>query len=221
MIATTSSTTSSDSKEDKEIIGDYKLFLDLLFQGIKGLGINVDGLELDHLCYRVSLEEYYDVKKNEILSSGHEMLTEVNYNGRRISSFKLTQPILYEYQSNNGTSETKVIPLLELPSHKPSKPQLDGLEHFYFVTSQSFQDIKHQHDQAVKASNGRFTWVEIDIANKFNPNIELEMELSKDEKIALNTPKEVIDNRRSISVKFHPKSLQDMIDEEKKKEVEK
>lgn len=119
------------SKDLKNIIGDYKAFLDKVFQRVEEIGIDVHSFYIDHLCYRVETIEKYEELKNSLLGLGSQ-ISENIINGRPISIFKLNQPIIYK---------NLVIPCVELPAPKPTIHYKEGLEHVEFVVDQSIDNF--------------------------------------------------------------------------------
>ncbi|EGG20883.1 dihydroxybiphenyl dioxygenase domain-containing protein [Cavenderia fasciculata] len=203
----------------KTLIGDYDVFLPILFKHLYKCGLPVDQLESDHICYRVSSQENYDTKKEAFLKDGHELLSEAVINGRPICTFKLQQPIVWNYTNAAGQQQTRQIPLVELPSPKPSKPQVDGLEHVEFVTTQEFQSFIDQYDAQIKQHGGA-KWILAALKKEINADVEVECELTKEDKLALNHPSDSIDQRRTFSAKFHHESLEKVIEYEKALELE-
>lgn len=98
-------------------------FLDALFAALERDGIDVAGLHLDHLCYRVaSLSRYAELKAT--LASRGVLLAESEIGGRPIATFRLHRPLTYAGRS---------ITVLELPAPKAGSPYPEGFEHAEFV----------------------------------------------------------------------------------------
>ena len=156
-------------------------FLDRIFKIIKQQEINVEGLELDHLCFRVETEEEYN-KATKQLSKIGSLLSEAIIAGRNISTFKLDKPIYYQNYE---------IDCIEIPAPGKGKNYKTGWEHAEFVLEKGFSDFikKHPHIEFNKKS----------MQKAHNPDIKV---TSKDIK------------GRSISIKFHLSSLEQVIEEE-------
>lgn len=92
---------------------------------------------IDHLCYRTSSIENYLAIKNQ-LELFSKLLIESEVNGRLISTFKLTNPLVF-----NGWE----IDLIEVPAPKTGKITADGFEHFEVVTDLTFDEIKSRYAQ--------------------------------------------------------------------------
>lgn len=114
---------------------DYQIFLDKVFVKLNKLGVDVSGLELDHLGYKVATNEEYDQTKAEFLKLG-DCVGEPILNDRRIGHFKLFIPLEYgEYH----------IPALELIAPMQSEQCATGFEHAEFVLKESYQSFMAKH----------------------------------------------------------------------------
>ena len=121
----------------KDIITDPNEFLEKLFFMLEDIGLDVEKYPLDHICYRVeSMDEYREKKK--ALESFGTLLIESMVNGRLISTFKLSEPIVFK---------NRKIELIELPSPKPGHKYKSGLEHVEFVTKDPLQKIVDRYPQ--------------------------------------------------------------------------
>eukprot|EP01132_Coremiostelium_polycephalum_P002089 gene2089-2576_t len=191
----------------KTIIGDYDLFLTILFRHLKEKGFNITTkYQSDHICYRVSSSEIYHEKKEKLLSVS-TLLAETIVNGRPICTFKLNEPIQFKHVENDGNEVVREIPLIELPFPKPSKPQLDGLEHMEVVIDQDFQSFMDQHPGN--------TWVLTALDKPLNADVEVEFELTHQDKLDIGHPESKMSDRRTFSVKFHHQSLEKVVEIEK------
>ncbi|MEL7163075.1 MAG: VOC family protein [Bacteroidota bacterium] len=107
-------------------------FLAALFTDLEPTPGALDHLFLDHICYRVTSTKRYESLRDALLTDGHELLVEGPINGRRISTFRLQSPIRYA---------AREIPLLELPEPKPGSPYPEGYEHVEFVTARPLAEF--------------------------------------------------------------------------------
>jgi predicted metalloenzyme YecM len=114
--------------KERPVLEAVKPFLDALFSGLATRGVDVRGLFLDHICYRVASDAAYEQRKGELLARG-ELLHEAMISGRRIAAVKLAAPIVYGERR---------IPLVELPAPKPGSPYAEGWEHAELVIPESF-----------------------------------------------------------------------------------
>lgn len=140
-----------------EVIGDPIMFLEDIFSKISSIELNVESYELDHICYRVSSNKLYEIKKRELSQFG-ELLVESTVNGRFISTYKLLDPIIFE--------ERKIF-LIELPSPKASHAYPDGLEHIEFVTKEPLRKIVERYPQ--------YSFETFGINKKINADITLKL----------------------------------------------
>lgn len=112
-------------------------FLELIFKRLAEAKVDIDGLEIDHLCYRTSSLSNYAESK-EVFSKLGELLIESEVNGRDIATYKLFKPIIFkEYK----------ISLIEVPAPKMGAQTIEGFEHIEVVTSESFDEIMENYPQ--------------------------------------------------------------------------
>ena len=162
----------------QEIIGNTDIFLDKIFKSLDNLNINLDNNLLDHLCYRVSTEQEYQEKKDQLLKCS-TLLIEADVNGRPISTFKFDQPISYK---------SRKIELIELPSPKKNTNYTTGLEHVEFVIEEGLDKFMEKYPNIDFDKSG--------MSKGLNPELRVSL----------------ADN---LSVKFHPISLEKVIEIEK------
>ncbi len=117
-------------------------FMEEIFLLLANDEIDVSKFDVDHICYRVeTLDEYNYVKK--LLGTQGRKISENKINGRPISIFKLTMPLIYE---------KRIIRFIELPAPKPGVFYKRGFEHVEFVVpsleelKQSYHNITFQVD---------------------------------------------------------------------------
>lgn len=119
------------------VIGDYKLFYKTLSDQIHKLGIDTSNMYVDHFCYRTSSLESYEEKKKQLLTYSGGFL-ENYHHGRPVSKFLLKKPLQIDNQK---------VRLIELPSPKKNVLYKDGLEHFEYVVSKSFNVFKKKYEK--------------------------------------------------------------------------
>lgn len=130
-------------------------FLDSIFAILHQNRIDLENLEIDHLCYRTSSEENYNEMK-EVFSKIGKCLIESNVNGRLIATYKLSEPIHFkEY----------IIDLVEVPAPKIGKITTEGFEHIEVVTTQNFDDLIKKYSHLNIETKG--------LAKSFNPELEI------------------------------------------------
>lgn len=123
---------------------DAIIFLDKMFLEIKQAKINLHHWEIDHLCYRTSSDQNYNFIKNSFMSFA-TLLSEVEINGRPISTFKLNKPIHYK---------NYIIDLIEIPAPKPGKEIEEGFEHFEVVVDTTFKSIMDAYPSSTFKKTG-------------------------------------------------------------------
>ena len=107
----------------RDIIGNYKAFIDEILSSLYKKQVKLDKLEGDHLCFRVeTLSQYKDMKAK--LGMFSLEYSENIHHGRPITIFKLREPLRIQ-----GFE----FPLIELPAPKTDRAYKFGLEHIEFV----------------------------------------------------------------------------------------
>lgn len=121
------------------VVGDFTTFLDNVFSDLEALKIDVSQYELDHMCYRVVTEEQYEATA-QALGKISELLSTVVLGGRKVSTYKLHEPVVYKNRS---------IALIELPEFKKASKNSYplGLEHVEFAIGESadLSALAHAH----------------------------------------------------------------------------
>jgi predicted metalloenzyme YecM len=111
------------------MLPDHTSFLNQLFFALEPVPGTLDHFQLDHLCYRVETEKQYKDLKAQLLEE-NELLVESPINGRRIATFRMTEPFRFRERE---------IWLLELPEPKAGSPYPEGWEHVEFVTDRPLE----------------------------------------------------------------------------------
>jgi predicted metalloenzyme YecM len=101
-------------------------FLQHLFAALHADGLEVEDMELDHLCYRVATAERYATCKELIAQQG-TLLAESLIAGRPIATYRLHQGFRFR---------ERIIDVVELPSPKPGSTYPEGYEHAEFVVDE-------------------------------------------------------------------------------------
>ena len=114
---------------------DYLGFLNSFIEKIEEIGIDVSGLEMDHVAYRASSKEEYETLKTEFLKEGY-LIDEADVEGRRVVIYKLHQPIKFR---------NYLIPALELIEPKAGQNVKSGLEHAEFVLKVPFSEFMDKY----------------------------------------------------------------------------
>jgi len=116
----------------EETIGDYNVFVLTGLQHLAQVGIDIQGMPIDHIAYRVADINTFDSKKIALLRLS-KAWAENEHNGRLIAKFVLRDPIVID---------DRQISLIELPSPKPGIHYNNGLEHFEVVTDDNLDNIR-------------------------------------------------------------------------------
>ena len=133
-----------------------KEFLDRLFGIITGhFSIDIDDLQLDHVCWRCATIYDFEQMEKSLLQMG-SMFHKNVHNGRPISLISLDMPI--EYLG-------RTIDLIELPAPKEGTDYLNGFEHAEFVYQKGLDKL-----QAVYPS---LPWITNNQNKLINPDIKL------------------------------------------------
>lgn len=120
----------------ESIVGDYKSFLDKIFQNLEKDGFSVGEFkELDHIAYRTETIERYEEIKKELIELS-EASSDKFFNGRRILICRLKTPLVYGDFSIEG---------IEVLAPKENNKFKDGLEHAEFVTKSTLEEFKEKH----------------------------------------------------------------------------
>lgn len=118
-------------------IGDYKSFLDKVFQNLEKAGFSLDEFkELDHIAYRTETIGRYEELKNELVGFS-ESFSDKDFNGRKILVCRLKMPLVYKNFSIAG---------LEVLAPKENNRFKEGLEHAEFVTKITLPEFREKHD---------------------------------------------------------------------------
>jgi predicted metalloenzyme YecM len=140
----------------KDIIGDYKAFVDNVNQGLEKCGIDRSEFAMmDHICYRVETNERYD-EMMQTLGENAVLLGETKISGRLIATFECHEPL----QAGGWQ-----IPCIELPQPKEGAPYQEGLEHIELVTVRSLEQFEAQHPDLPFDHKGMY--------KKINPELGL------------------------------------------------
>ncbi len=132
-------------------------FLEQLFAALDQLGVEVSGMPLDHLCYRVATQERYVQLRNALRADG-ELLAETTIGGRPIATFRLQVPIVHGHRA---------IHLVELPAPKPGSPYPEGWEHAEFVVEEDLLVFTQRHPQV--------SWDLTDLDKPLNADVRLRL----------------------------------------------
>jgi len=110
-------------------------FVERTVREAAAVGLDLDGLEIDHLCLRVETVAQYLDYKFQFDGLG-QLLSEAIVNGRPIATYKLYEPVRALGQS---------IHCVEIPSPKVGAPYPLGLEHLECVVREPLPAFMRKH----------------------------------------------------------------------------
>lgn len=131
-------------------------FLEKIFSYLQEYKIVLNDWRIDHLCYRTSSQQNYEITKSLFEKKG-DCLFESEVNGRMIATYKLFDPI--EYKGH-------IIDLVEVPAPKIMKETPEGFEHIEVVVDISFEEILNLYPHCQFEKNA--------LQKKVNPELEIE-----------------------------------------------
>lgn len=105
------------------ILENYENFIIKILDKLNKLGIDVSGLNMDHIGYQASSNEDYDKLKAEFDAIG-ERVSEAVVGGRRVGIYKLNKPLIFRQYVNTA---------IELIAPKAGQVCPSALEHVEFV----------------------------------------------------------------------------------------
>lgn len=79
----------------QEVIGDYQAFFLDLLQRLKQVGIDVQGIPINQLLYRVATIQEYESARDQLKAFCSEFV-ETEFNGRAVSILVLEKPLILD-----------------------------------------------------------------------------------------------------------------------------
>lgn len=160
------------------------------------LGITdiVKGLHIDHAGIRVAKNEDVDTLREELLQHGLCFSSEI-VNGREI--------LLFELYTSLQFGHTK-IHCIELPYPKPGHTYVDGWEHVEFVIPGEANTL----DQMKESFSSLFLSLNIE---HIQTNYIYSEDMPESESDQLPNPTIAIRKEKNTCIKFHPKSIQEVV----------
>ncbi|KAJ3269806.1 hypothetical protein HDV01_000903 [Terramyces sp. JEL0728] len=141
-----------------EILNRVPDFVDLIITRLNEFNISVDGLFMDHVCYRVETEqEYLDIYV--LLKQLGKVLVEDIVGGRPIATFKLDEPIQIPKYGRS-------VDVIELPMPKENSFYATGWEHAEFVTETPLGEFAKLHN---------VNWDYSGLKKSFNADIRVDL----------------------------------------------
>lgn len=143
----------------QELVGETIELLDLVFENLSSIGIDITNREIDHFAYRAeSKEEYEKLCKQIVDQNIGALIGTIVIRERPISNFKLSKPLIYKHYT---------IPCLEILSpaegEKPYKRKLEHIE--IIVDEMSLSDFMQKYPDVEFNTSG--------LDRKINPELKL------------------------------------------------
>lgn len=157
----------------EELMAASLPFVNKLLDDLKNTGIDVSGLEMDHICFRVEHTEQYDALKSFLVRHS-VLLVEHEINGRFIASYRLLEPIIIGAFS---------IEVLELPAPKKGSPYPMGYEHVEFVTDRSLENFLSKYPNLKWDLSGMNKQTNRDIRLRFDSGFSVKFHEQSLEKV--------------------------------------
>ena len=124
----------------EEIIGDYQSFFTYIYSHLNQISIDIKGLELSHLMYRVATFSEYEKKCDQLKKFSSEYVETV-YNGRPVSVFVLAKPL--------QLVESFSIQVIELPAPREAHKYPTGLEFLGIKINDTMPEFKTQYKNLI------------------------------------------------------------------------
>jgi predicted metalloenzyme YecM len=161
------------------VLQNFQQFMEDVFAGLNKFGIDVSNLEMDHFGYQASSNEDYDNLVPEFKKLG-EWLSEEVVGGRRVSIYKLLEPLSYKQSKPQA---------IELIAPKDGQVCPSALEHVEFVLPDGFENFIQKYPD--------LPWETKEINQKDFPMIKLRLSEYTQVKFHLKSVLEIIANLKS------------------------
>ena len=120
----------------EQVIGNYQEFFSDLLSRLKNSGINITGMSMSHLLYRVTtIPEYLQLRDKLITFCSR--FVETQFNGRAVSILILKEPL----ELTDGFT----VPMIELPAPRPSHMYPSGLESIGVILGEELNEFNVKH----------------------------------------------------------------------------
>ena len=122
----------------EKLIGNYQAFFSNLLNQLKKAQINISGIPMSHLLYRVATLSEYEDLRDQIKQLCSEFV-ETQFNGRAVSILILQEPLILE----DGFQ----VSMIELPAPRPAHMYPTGLESIGLVLGKDLSEFnaKYKH----------------------------------------------------------------------------
>ncbi len=122
----------------EQLIGNYQTFFSDLLHRLKNLGVNITGMPLSHLLYRVTTLSEYEMLRDQLKAFCCEFV-ETQFNDRAVSILILKEPLMLE--------DGFMVSMIELPAPRSVHMYPRGLESIGVTVGKKLPSfIKQYHD---------------------------------------------------------------------------
>lgn len=116
----------------EHLIGDYKTFFADLLHRMKKSGIDISGMPMSHLLYRVTTIPEYEKLRDQLKFFCNEFV-ETQFNGRAVSVLGLKNPLILEDDFR--------VSVIELPAPRPVHMYPSGLESIGVIVGKALPEF--------------------------------------------------------------------------------
>jgi predicted metalloenzyme YecM len=120
----------------EQLIGDYQTFFSDLLHRLKNSGINITGMPLSHLLYRVTTLSEYEMLRDQLKVFCCEFV-ETQFNDRAVSILILKEPLVLE--------EGFIVSMIELPAPRLVHMYPSGLESIGVTVGKTLPSFINQY----------------------------------------------------------------------------
>ncbi|EXU76118.1 VOC family protein [Erwinia mallotivora] len=179
------------TEELNDLVKDLPVFLQSVYSLAETVGLELTGLQADHIAVRCNQTETAERWKKGFLQHG-TLLSEKNINGRPIALFELAQPL------EVGPWQ---IPVVELPWPGEKRYRHEGWEHVEIVLRGAEASLA---SRALALCSGE---------GLLQPGISVKQSTPKGDGESLANPVLAVSDGR-VTIKFHPWSLKEIVQSE-------
>lgn len=166
------------------------------------VGIDISGLEIDHIGVRVNSTVAADFLRDQLLarSIGEQALPVREVRGRPIHVFELAKPLVF------GSHEIRCV---ELPYPGSSHYPKEGWEHVEVIVPGGAQDLQAM-EAVFRGQFPEFSSTHTTLEGAALPTGSVSFDFPTGADGELPNPTIVLERERGLSVKFHPVTLKDI-----------
>lgn len=120
----------------EQLIGNYQIFFSDLLHRLKSKGINIAGMPLSHLLYRVTTLSEYEMLRDQLKAFCCEFV-ETQFNDRAVSILILKEPLVLE--------DGFIVSMIELPAPRSVHMYSSGLESIGVIVGKKLPSFINKH----------------------------------------------------------------------------